>query len=150
MKRHVRNWSSRLRREPLHALREELDELLSRFFGSGEEGWFAGRLAPALDLSETDAALEIRLDLPGLKPEGIDVHLSGGTLTVSGERVEETGEKDRTIHRSERRTGRFSRSVTLPCGVDEDAASAQYRDGVLIITLPKRAEERSRRIEITR
>ena len=149
-KRRARNWSSRLRREPLHALREELDDLLSRFLGSADESWFSGRLAPSLDVSETDTAVEVSVDLPGVKLEEVDVHLSGGVLTVSGERSEEKGGEERTFHHVERRAGRFSRSITLPCDVQEDAVSAQYCDGVLTVALPKRAGARRRKIEIRR
>lgn len=140
--------SGQSRRNPMLALREEMDDLLSRFFGGSEEGWFGLRMPPAYDLSETDSGLELSFDLPGFKPEDIDVHLSGNTLTVRAERKEEKTEKGKTFHRVERRRGSYSRSVTLPCAVVEDKITAEYKDGVLTLALPKCEEAKGRRIEV--
>ena len=103
-----------------------------------------------MDVSETDKTVEVRLDLPGIKPEDVDIQLCAGTLTVRGERREEEEKKDkeRNYHRVERRYGNFSRSVTLPCGVREDEAAAEYKDGVLTVTLPKSEESKTRRIKV--
>jgi HSP20 family protein len=125
-----------------------MDDLLSRFWGDEGEGWLAGRMAPSADLSETDTAIEVRVDLPGIKPSEIDIQLSGNVLTVSGERKEEKEEKGRTFHRVERRTGSFSRSITLPCAVQEQEVAAEYRDGVLAITLPKEEGAKARKIKV--
>jgi HSP20 family protein len=101
-----------------------------------------------LDLSETDTAVETKMDLPGVKPEEIEIQLNGNVLTVSGERKEEQEEKGKTYHRLERRVGNFSRSMTLPCPVEEDEVAASYKDGVLSITLPKTDEAKTRKIKI--
>ena len=103
-----------------------------------------------MDVSETDKAVEVRLDVPGINPADVDIQLSSGTLTVRGERKEEEEEKDkdRNYHRVERRCGSFSRTVTLPCSVREDEAAAEYKDGVLTITLPKSEEAKTRRIKV--
>lgn len=123
-------------RDPFAALREEMNDLRSQLMGEGE-GWFAGELAPSLDMSESDNALDVRMDLPGITAKDIDIQVTGNMLTVSGERKEEKEEKGKTFHRAERRYGRFSRSVTLPCSVDENEVAAEYHDGVLLIKLPK-------------
>jgi HSP20 family protein len=125
-----------------------LEGLWSRVAGDGEEGWLKGRLVPSLDLSETANAIDVRMDLPGIKPEEIDVQLNNGVLTVSGERKEEKEEKDKMYHRVERRRGSFSRSVTLPASVMEDKVEAQYRDGVLTISMQKTDEAKSRKIKV--
>jgi HSP20 family protein len=130
------------------ALRGEMDDLLSRFFGGDDDGWFAGRMAPLADLSETDTSIQVSVDLPGVNPDDIDIRLSGNTLRLHGERKEEQEEKGRTFHRIERRRGRFSRSITLPCAVVEDEVAAEYKDGVLTVTLPKCEEAKSRKIEV--
>ncbi len=141
------NLTSRLRHHPLVALREEMDDLLSRFW-PGEESWMPGRLSPSMDVAETDTTVEVRLDLPGIDPKDVDIRLSGNKLTISGERKEEKEEKGRTFHRVERRTGSFTRSMTLPCAVDEETVSANYKDGVLLVSLPKAEEAKSRKIDV--
>jgi HSP20 family protein len=88
------------------------------------------------------------MDLPGIKPEEIDIQLSNNVLTISGQREESKQEKGETFHRVERRSGSFSRSVTLPCAVAEDRVDARYTDGVLSVTLPKTDEAKSRKIKI--
>ena len=105
-------------------------------------------LAAPMDLSETDGALQIRLDLPGVDPKDIDIQVSGNQLTIAGERNEKQEEKRETFHRIERRAGRFSRSVTLPCAVDEETIDANYHDGVLKISVPKSEDCKARRIEV--
>ena len=129
-------------------LRGEMEELMSRFWGDEEDGWNFARMTPAIDVTESESALEARVDLPGVKPDEIDIQLSGNLLTVSGERKEEKEEKGRTYHRIERRSGSFSRCVSLPCAVQEDEVAADCRDGVLTITLPKTDEAKSHKIKV--
>lgn len=137
-----------LRAAPLAALREEMSDLASNFLADVGDVWPLRLMSPSIDLSETDSTVEVRVDLPGIKPDDIDVQLSDHLLTVSGRREEEKEEKGRTFHRVERRHGSFSRSVMLPCAVDESKVDAQYRDGVLTVKLPKTAEARSHRIKV--
>lgn len=136
------------RRDPLTALREEMNDLRTKFFGDLDEGWFAGEMLPSLDMSETDTSIEVRMDLPGIAAKDIDVQVNGNVLTVSGQRQEEKEEKGRTYHRVERRSGSFSRSVTLPCSVNENEVAAEQHDGVLTITLPKTEESKAHRIKV--
>ena len=136
------------RRDPVGAAREEMNELVSRMWGGEDEGWFAGAIAPSLDLSETDTTVEVRMDLPGVKPKDIDIQLNGNLLTITGQRDEQQEEKGRTFHRVERRAGHFSRSLTLPCHVAESEVAAEYRDGVLQITLPKTEESKAHKIKV--
>lgn len=138
-------WSQR---EPLRSLREEMQDLAGRFWGEEGDGWLLGGAAPSIDLSETDTAVEIKMDLPGIKPNEIDVQVNGNILTISGDRKEEKEEKGRTYHRLERRVGTFSRSVTLPCAVQEGESAAEYSEGVLMITLPKAEETRTHKIKV--
>lgn len=133
---------------PLAALQEEFGELASTLLADVGEMWPLSRVVPSLDLSETDSAVEVRMDLPGIKPEEIDIHLTDNTLTVSGERKEEKEEKGKTFHRVERRQGSFSRTVTLPCCVDDAKVDAQYKDGVLTIKMPKSEEARARKVKV--
>lgn len=134
-------------REPFTSLREEMERLLSNFWDGGEAGWFA-TTNPSVDISETEKAVEVRMDLPGMQPKDIDVKLNNGLLTITGERKEEKEEKGKKFHRVERRAGMFSRSFTLPCRVSETEVAAEYKDGVLTITLPKSEEEVAKKIEV--
>jgi HSP20 family protein len=136
------------RSDPLTAIREEMNDLRARFFGEADEGWFAGAMAPLLDLSETETAVEVRMDLPGVTAKDIDIQISGNVLTVRGQRQEEKEEKGRAFHRVERSYGSFSRSGTLPCPVAESEVAAEYRDGVLTITLPKTEESKPHKIKV--
>jgi HSP20 family protein len=140
--------TSMWRRDPFTALREEMNDLRARLWGEEDEGWFAGAITPSVDLSETDTAVEVRMDLPGVKPKDIDIQISGNVLTVTGQRQEEKAEKGRTFHRVERHRGSFSRSLTLPCAVNESEVAAEYRDGVLTITMPKNEEAKPHKIKV--
>jgi HSP20 family protein len=134
-------------RDPFTALREEMNDLRTQFLGEGE-GWFAGALAPTLDMSETDTAVEIRMDLPGITAKDIDIQVAGNMLTVSGERKEEKEENGKIFHRTECSYGSFSRSVTLPCNVAEGGVTAEYHDGVLSIKLPKTEESKAHKVKV--
>jgi len=143
-----RKLSPWFRRGPLATLREEMEDLFEPMLGEGGDGWGTRMLAPPIDLSETDATVQARLDLPGVDPKEIDIQVSGNQLTIAGERKEEKEEKGELYHRIERRCGRFSRSISLPCSVNEDKIDATYRDGVLSITLPKTEAAKSKKIEV--
>jgi HSP20 family protein len=144
----VRRLPSRLREHPLAWLREEFDDLLSRVIQSGENGWFPLRFSPECDVAETDKAVEVRLEIPGIDAKDLDIRIRDNVLTVSGEKKEEKEEKGKTFYRSERRYGRFSRSVTLPCSVQDDKTEARYRDGVVRISMIKAPEAQAKRIEV--
>jgi HSP20 family protein len=140
--------SSLWRRDPFTALRDEMNALRAQMWGDGDEGVFAGSFAPNVDLSETDTAVEVRMDIPGVKAKDIDIQVNGQLLTVSAQREEEREEKGRTFHRIERQSGRYSRSLTLPGHVNESEVAAEYHDGVLSITLPKTEESKAHKIKV--
>jgi HSP20 family protein len=129
-------------------LRGDIGDLLEQFWGDEGDGWLKGRIAPLADLSETETSVELKMDVPGVKPNEIDIQVNGNLLTVSGEHKEEKEEKGRTYHRIERCSGSFSRSVTLPCAVQEGEAAAECLDGILTITLPKAEEARTHKIKV--
>lgn len=136
-----------LGRDPWSLLRNEMNDLRSRLFGD-DEGWLAGGNLPSVDLSETENAIEVRMDVPGVKAKDIDIQVNGNLLTVSAIREEEKEEKGRTYHRVERQTGRYARTMTLPAPVIESEVAAEYRDGVLSITLPKTDESKAHKIKV--
>ncbi len=139
---------ARLRRGPFAVLREEMHDLVSQVFGEEGSGSSLDRITPPIDLSETEQAVEARMNAPGIKPEDIDVQVNGNLLTISGHRREEKEEKGRTFHRIERSCGCFSRAMTLPCDVNESKVEAKYRDGVLTVTLPKSEEAKAHKIKV--
>jgi len=139
-------------RDPFTGLQREMDELLSRFKSDFAGDWngdlAAAVFAPSVDLSETDDKLQIRLDVPGLKANEIDIEVSGDTIRISGEHKEQKEEKGKSFHRLERRTGAFARALTLPCAVKENEVTAECADGVLTINLPKTAVAKTQKITV--
>ena len=135
-------------RGSFESLRNELQDLFSQFTGEGSSLLPWNGYAPSLDVSETDSIIEVRMDVPGVKPEDIDVQLSGNLLTIAGKRSEEKEEKGKTYHRVERSYGSFSRSITLPCDVKDDKVDAKMEAGVLKVTLQKTDEAKTRKIKV--
>jgi HSP20 family protein len=134
----------------LAALQNDMGRLMSTFLGQGQVNGENGERSwmPAVDVWETDNELVYAFDLPGISEDEISVEYDDGALTVRGtrERTEQT--EDDRFYRYERRFGSFSRTVGLPQGVEEDAISADYRNGVLEIHVPKPEAPKPRRIQI--
>ena len=139
-------------RDPLALMRDEWQRFLSNFEHNGglftPPSFLTGISVPTLDIGETDKTLELRMDLPGMAAEDINIQLNDNTITISGERKEEKEEKGKTWQRVERHQGEFSRTVTLPCAVKNNEVSAVYRDGVLTVTLPKSAQAQTRKVAV--
>ena len=112
-----------------------------------EETW--GSFTPRVDVEETETEVRVTAELPGLEEKDCEVQLTDGALVLKGERREE--HEDRTHGWRERSYGCFERSIPLPCEVDADHASAQFKNGLLTVRLPKtaKARERSKRIQVT-
>lgn len=128
-------------------IRDEVDDVVSRFFG-GQGGWFTGRMFLFVDITESDQALEVTVDIPGVDPGTLAIELAGNVLTVRGERLETKNASAQVTHRVERRKGAVSRSISLPCAVADEEATAEFKDGVLTIILPKCDALESRSIEV--
>lgn len=135
-------WSSPLFTD----VRSEMNRLFEGLFDN-EEGEKA-HFAPRGDFVESDKSYEVSLDLPGMKPEDVEIEFKDGNLWVTGERKHEHEEKDKSFHRVERSYGKFRRIVSLGNDVDADNINASYKHGVLSITLPKVEEVRPKRIEV--
>ena len=134
-------------RNPLALLRQEMDDLIAGFW-NGDREWMTSAFAPSVDLKEADNAFEIRMDIPGIEAKDIDVQVHGNTVTISGQRREEKEEKGTKFHRVERRSGSFSRTLSLPCHVNEDEVAAEYTAGVLSVKLPKCDEAKAKKIDV--
>lgn len=134
--------------DPWNIMRQEMNDLLSGFWNGNNTGSLVPGFSPAIDIAEKDNSFELRVDVPGIEAKDLEIQVQGNTVTVSGQRKEEKEEKGKTFHRVERRSGSFSRTVTLPCPVTEKEVAAEYTNGVLNIVLPKCEEARPRKINI--
>lgn len=105
-------------------------------------------LTPAIDLSETDGEVVVKASLPGVKPEDVEISVNDGILTVKGEKKSDDKTETENFYRREIRYGSFSRSVPLPSRVNHEQADAEFKDGVLTVTLPKAEEVRPKQIKI--
>jgi HSP20 family protein len=131
---------------PLFGLRREIDRLFDDMTGGSSQ---SGRWLPAVDVREDNQKLCLDVELPGIKPEDVNVSVENGILSVSGEKRAERkeGEEGR-YHSVERSYGSFFRSFQLPQGVDESQIAANFNNGVLTIDIPKAALPQPRRIQI--
>jgi HSP20 family protein len=135
-------------RDPFSLLRAEMNDLVARMWNGSGDSAVGPMLAPALDVSESDNTFEVRMDVPGMAAKDIDIQVRGNVVSVSGKRQEEQEEKGKTYHRIERSLGSFSRSLTLPCDINEDEVAANYENGVLVVTLPKSETNKGRKITV--
>lgn len=118
-------------------------------FRSGE-GWFGrvGEFVPSLDVRESKDAYLVKADLPGVDEKDVEINLTGNVLTISGKREQEHREEGDQYYAMERSYGTFSRALSLPDGADGEHVSAEMKDGVLTVRIPKKPEVQPRRITI--
>jgi len=116
--------------------------------GRDEEWSLGGSWAPLVDIYEQDGRIVLSAELPGVDPRQVDIRLESNVLTLSGERKPVTEVDRDAFHRVERSYGSFSRSFSLPAAVDQEKIAADYRDGVLTVTLPRRQETLPKQIKI--
>ena len=133
---------------PLEDLAREVDSLVQNILDPEERGQQqVYKFTPYANLAETEKHYEFTLDLPGISPDEVSVELNDDQLVVSGERKAEH-EEGKTFHRVERRFGRFRRVATIPSPVNEESITAEYKDGVLTVTLPKSEKVKPKKISI--
>jgi HSP20 family protein len=113
-----------------------------------EEEWALGSWSPAVDIFEHEGAIVLKAELPGVDPADVEVRVENNVLTLRGERKVDNEVKKESYHRVERAYGTFTRSFTLPTVVDTEKIKAEYKDGVLRVTLPKREEAKPKQISI--
>jgi HSP20 family protein len=136
----------------LNTIQSEMNRLFNTFFDTitpGNGGNTLRRWVPAMDLVETEGEFVLRADLPGLSQDDVKIELQDQVLTISGERKAEHEERKEGYYRVERSSGAFSRSLTLPEGVDPSAVKASFDKGVLEVRIPKPEERKPRRVEIS-
>ena len=120
----------------------------NRLFADGEQDELYGSWVPPVDIFERGDELVIRAEVPGVGKDDVDVRVEDGTLVLAGERKSDREVKDQNSYRRERTFGKFTRSFRLPTTVDASKVTAEYKDGVLEITLPKLEEAKPRKVEI--
>jgi HSP20 family protein len=135
----------------VRTLQEEVNRLFSTNLtrGFGEESIGRGAWNPSVDIYENKDHIVLEAELPGMKREDFELSVENNVITLRGERQFEKNEDSDNYHRVERSYGSFTRSFTLPQTVSAEGATAEYKNGVLRVTLPKREEAKARRIEIS-
>ncbi len=137
---------------------EEVSNRLNRIFGrsptrteSGNEMLTVADWVPSVDISEVDAAYLVKAEIPGVKKEDVKVTIQDGMLTIQGERRQEKEEKGKKFHRIERCYGSFMRSFRVPDDADESKVKAEFKDGMLNITLSKseKTKPRPRQVNVS-
>lgn len=135
---------------------EDVSNRLNRIFGrstaraeSGQEMLAVADWSPSIDISETDAAYLIKAEIPGVKKEDVKVTIQDGMLTIQGERKMEKEEKGKKFHRVERSYGSFVRSFRIPDNANENSVKAEFKDGMLNVTLAKSAKAKAKSIDVS-
>ena len=137
--------------DPFGAFRRDLNQLFGGFADDGEGGSAGGMMFnPQVNVAESEHDYEVTLDLPGMRSEDLDLEVKDHTLVISGERRDETrsGGEGKRFHRVERSYGHFRRVIPLAGAVDESKIDAEYRDGVLTVTLPKSEAAKPKKIDV--
>jgi len=139
--------------QDLLSIQDEMNQLFTRAFGRerpGQQGEAVQQRlwAPALDISERKDAYVVTVEVPGVKPEELDITLEDGLLTIQGERRFTQESSDQQFHRVERRYGSFRRSITLPSQVRADRIEASFDNGVLEVVVPKAEEAKPKKITV--
>ncbi|HYJ90988.1 MAG TPA: Hsp20/alpha crystallin family protein [Pyrinomonadaceae bacterium] len=133
----------------LRTLQDEINRAFSSSFSRGGDSELTrGAWAPSVDIYENKDQIVLEAELPGMKPEDVNISIENNVLTIHGERKFEKKDEQDNFHRVERSYGAFTRSFTLPPTVASDSADAAFENGILRLTLAKREEAKPRRIEI--
>jgi len=135
----------------LSTLREEIDRLFENPLAAFEDGTqpFMSGWMPAVDLYEDKDNFVLRAEVPGMKKEELQISLHEGVLTLSGERKQEEKHENADVYRSERFFGRFHRTISLPATVNPEKVTANYKDGILTVLLPKSEEAKPKQIPVS-
>ena len=136
--------------QELNLITNRMNRLFQDTYGRGstEENLTTCAVVPPVDIYEDEHNITLKIEVPGIEQKDIDVRLENNTLTVRGERKFEKEEKEENFHRVERRYGSFYRAFTLPNTVDTDSVKADYDNGLLKITLAKKAEAKPKQIKV--
>ena len=143
-----RNWPAGKWRSPFTRFFEDFLSDVESEMPEVAEMWGRGRFAPPIDISEDDSQVKVSAEMPGMTKDDVEITLEQGILTLRGEKKQEEKTEEGNYRRTERRYGRFERSIRLPEYANPEEADATFKDGVLTITLPKKETARARKIEV--
>lgn len=129
----------------------DMDQLMQRFFSDADQGSTATALAswtPRIDVEEDDKQFVVKADLPGVDPKDVDISVQDNALVLRGHKKEEKEEKKKNYHRVERFEGQFYREIGLPRSIDADKIQAKCTNGVVTVSIPKKAEAQPKKVAI--
>jgi len=132
----------------IESLQKEMNRLFEQFTPSRREHLFGDSFVPAVEVEEGDDSINLKVELPGLKPEDIDIQISADAVSITGERKTESKTEENGMTRSEFHYGRFQRVVPLSAQVQTNAVDADYKDGILKLHLPKNEEEQRKVVKV--
>lgn len=133
--------------QEIENLQRDMNRLFNRLTTTNGDG-FGNGFAPAAELQDTPDAIHLKLEIPGMDAKDIDVQVSAEAVSVSGERKEESKTEEKGMTRTEFRYGKFQRVIPLPARVQNTDVKAEYKNGVLQLTLPKAEEEKNKVIKV--
>ena len=132
----------------LMSLQDEMNRIFDEFWGRRKGLELEKFITPCVDMEETDKEIVVRAEMPGIDPKEINLSISGNNLVIKGERKQEKEERKKNYHIMECSYGSFYRSIPLPVDVDESKISAEYKKGILTVTLPKSEKVLPKQIKI--
>jgi HSP20 family protein len=133
--------------QEIEYLQRDMNRLFDRLVTTDEESRRTA-FVPAAELKETSDAIHLRLEIPGMDASDLDIQVTADAVSISGERKEETKTEDKGISRTEFRYGRFQRVIPLPGRIQNTNVEADYKDGILNLTLPKAEEEKNKVVKV--
>jgi HSP20 family protein len=140
-----------VRWQPFHEfdyLQRDMNRLFDRLTSTASNGETARAFVPPAELKEDDEAVHLRLEIPGMTPEDLDIQVTAEAVSITGERKEETKTEEKGVTRTEFRYGQFQRIIPLPTRVQNTNVQADYKDGILKLVLPKAEEEKNKVVKI--
>lgn len=134
--------------QEMDSLQREMNRLFDDFLVPTGRRDLGTTFVPAAELKETEAAIHLKLEVPGLEAKDLNVEVTADSVSISGERQSETKTEEKGIFRSEFRYGKFQRVIPLTTQVDNQNVQAEYKDGILMLTLPKKEDENRKIVKV--
>jgi HSP20 family protein len=132
----------------IETMQRQMNRLFDNLVGFTEDGYNTSFI-PAAEIEETEQVLHLKLEVPGLEPKDLNVEVTADAVSISGERKSETRTEENGMVRSEFRYGKFQRVIPLPTRIQNNNVQAEYKDGILHLTLPKTEEEKNKVVKVT-
>ncbi len=131
----------------IESLQQEMNRLFDTLTPTRNHEW-AGSFIPPAEMHEDPEAIHLKLEVPGMESKDLDIHVTAEAVAISGDRKSETRTEEKGVTRSEFRYGKFQRVIPLPTRIQNDKVQAEYKNGVLNLTLPKAEEEKTKVVKV--